>query len=1117
MAIKSGQDDNGLIHVHDLSSSRIALDLTASPWFLQDGEASEILGLDVVSPRSFRPDRGRKPVGVTIPTADRPLTSLIETNVETLIAAQDSFRVQTMEDDPTVNDPARSPLFLFLEASSGSYNTTTGVLTASSSAFDLVERRTGDRAVIFKSDIGPPLTGTHVIVSASASATLTLDAGLSNADESNLGFFYAQGKQVVYVDDYDGNGTSALVKSPDLYDEEGPWDSDIVNGLGVVNSDQKITAPGSFVVSSLASLGNTNDALVLNNIADQTKLDTNFAKVTITYLKKKDFRGFIVSNGRKFWLQQNGVYTLILDLGSDTFKGKVWKGTQIASNRIMLVNPSEPSRILHFHRNSTTAGDESLAGCINPAKPRDKEEVNSFQVKSPSWVMEEIASAGSLEAGDYKVLVRGVNLIDGIASDFVEVASGTVLDATGNPTTATTSRTLTVAASSAIAVTPAANADELETDISNSSFTPPIHSRMTHIEVWRTQKGGSIYQLETRMEIADPIFNEGVFQLGSFMALFGGTDGTDEYTVNRHPIELASENLASFPILTDLERFGNGLPPICQDVVSLNDVTICFGKADDSVSQATLFAKNFRSADMQWLVATKSFQMISPLHSVSAEYRNAASNGYQVDDDDQVVITFGGSVAGNPEGVTEGTFDITGVTGSGIATGITVAETLATVDIGTTNGKVHGYIQRPYNYDYPEIESDEHVWYSRTDRFAPESFPPRILQLSTQGDIFRRAVRVGDSIVVVMDEAVHLLFLNKNTGLLQKETVAQFGAGTPWPNSVVVQGDRVHWATVRGISTLTVLPSVAQTGKRSVLQEDDSFRFAFWFQEALDNDFDLDAGYDSRNGVIHFRRSRSTLQEYQTLVFSLKTQKMTLIDDDTGFRYVRSLFSETSAKPTSQLYSVDAITGAVFQSHNTETAKPYAGFTVQGNLSDFKVKATEILSPKTNVFSSSMVGEIIRFRKTSKVEVTRIILTATGKRLTFAPLTDIKDHVEFLVAPMRVRIRFAALNGEKTTSVKTLEDLSLKLRPGLRGDSGSVTVKSFSQFSDTPTSIDSVSVFADDASGKTSQDRVSSVEAVGTDIEVMLESLDTDNDFELELLEVKVREERSEISDSSEA
>lgn len=1133
MAVKTGQDSNGLRHVHDLSSPGIVLDLTASPWFLQDGEASEILGLDVVPPRSFQPDRGRKPVGVTIPVADRPLTSLIEANTETLVGVQERFQVQVQKNDPTNSNPARNPLFLYVRVAGdagGAYTTASGQVTSGTDSLTNAGNKNGDRIVIFKSDVGSPLNGTHAVISGSvgASNTLSIVAGLTVGNESNVRFFFAKGKQVVYIDDYDGDGTAALVKSPDLYDEEGPWDSDIVNGLGFVNSDQKVTSPGSFVVSSLASLGRENDALVLNNIADQTKFDTagatpDLSKVTVTYLKKKDFRGFIVSNGRKFWLQQNGVYTLVLDLGSDTFKGKVWKGTQIASNRIMLVNPSEPPRILHFHRDSTTAGDESLAGCINPAKPPDKEEVNSTQVKSPSWVMEEVASAGALDAGDYKVLVRGVNLIDGIASNFVEVASGTVLDAAGNPTTATTSRVLTVALNSAIAVCPATNADELETDISNSSFTPPIHSRITHIEVWRTQFRGSIYQLETRMEIADPIFNEGAFELGSLMALFSGTDGTDEYTaLNRYPIELLSANLASFPILTDLERFSNGLPPICQDIVSLNDVTICFGKASDSVSQATLFGKNFRSADMSWVAATTSFTMLVN-HASTPEYRNTSGEGYRVADGDQVVVTQGGSretVVVNYDGISEGTFDITDVLdGTGASARIEIAEILASTDVGVAgdDNPIHGYIQRPYNYDYPEIESDEHVWYSRTDRFAPESFPNRILQLSAQGDIFRRAVRVGDSVVVIMDEAVHLLFLSLTTGLLQKETVAQFGSGTPWPNSVVVEGDRVHWTTVRGISSLTVLPSVAQTGKRTVLQEDTSLRFADWFQEALDDSFDVDAGYDSRNGTIRFRRSRSSLHEYQSLVFSLKTKRMTLLDDDTGFRYVRSLFAEATAETTSRMYSVDSATGAVFQSYNRETAKPYAGFTVRGNLSAFDVTPTKILSPDTNVFSSSMVGEIIRFRKTDETEVSRLILTASTKKLTFASLTDIKDYAEFLVAPMRLRIRFAPLNGAKTTTVKKLEDVSVKLRPGPRGDTGSVTVKTFANFSETAVDTDSVSVFDDNASGKTSQDRVSSVEAAGTDVEVMLESLDTDNDFELELLEVVVREEASEIADSSEA
>jgi hypothetical protein len=982
--------------------------------------------------------------------------------------------------------------------------------------------------------------------------------GGGNATNSFYGHL-VQGKTVYYLDDFDGDGNNALVKSPELYAEEGPWDSETVNAVGSVNEDFHLADAGTFRVDSLKSLANPNDALVFATASETSNLENNLAKVNLTYTKTVDYRGFLVSNGRKFWLQQHGTYVKVLDLGSDSFLGMVWKGAKIATNRIMLTNSSQPPRILHLDRVSTLAGDETFAGCISPEKPEGQEQYEGFHqddvIRQPSWIMEAFdTDSGFLqpktetsEPTRLWAMVRGVNLVDGIASNFVRVTSGTVPDTTQVQTgvsgvdDAVKSLSITHENSEAAVCVQTDSEEGQGVDVGSNfaakgSFTPPIHSRITHIEIWRTQLSGTnvatvpgAFYLESRILIADLEFNEMAFdQNGNRFALIDGNSGVGP-SKNRHPIRLGDSDLLKFPPLSDIEFVSNGLPPICQDVLSLSDVTFCFGKSDSAVSLATLFGINFRFGETGYDGLNDEIDVAES----TGQDLIVGTKGYVQKKGDKLVFVYGGSIVDGalPGPPTNASHDLSEVRqfpeqeyfAGGVASNGSALEAYEDEDlenkvlfsVPTSAGDKNlalMYLKRPYSYEYPKVQDDEELWYSRTDAFGPESFPKRIFRLSSQGDIYRKAVNVGNGILVVMDQGVHFLRLDDNN-LLRKDTVEQFGAGTPWPNSVVVEGTRVHWLTTQGINTVNITPEPNVEGQRAILSRDHSLRFEGWLKETLDEGYSVDAGFDSRNGVIRFRRSKDN--EFQVLALSLRTKRVALFDDDRGFHYVQSSVAESEGKTVFELYSVDATTGAVFQVYNNSEDLPYGGAVIQDNLFDYVIGASSILSVNENVFSSKMVGDVIRFRDSDGDEVSRVILTATEKKLTFATVTDIKFRKVFLIGPVRFRLKPASLSGESGTTVKNIHKVTLKARPGERGE-GEITIKSFADFSEDETSEEIIEAFNDDAPRKTSQDRVASIEAQGNEVEIALESLDTDNDFEIESLEVIVKEEVSEQTDSEE-
>jgi hypothetical protein len=429
-------------------------------------------------------------------------------------------------------------------------------------------------------------------------------------------------------------------------------------------------------------------------------------------------------------------------------------------------------------------------------------------------------------------------------------------------------------------------------------------------------------------------------------------------------------------------------------------------------------------------------------------------------------------------------------------------------------GKIHTYVRRKGTISWPTIGSDEEVWYSRTDKFNPEGFPPRVLQLSRVGDTFRRAVIIGTTVVVVMDQGVHLLY--KDGVDIKTETVSQFGSGTPWPESVITIGNTVYWATPKGVQAVTVFKEPNVDGQRGKLTPLDLLRLSSWFTEAFENDETIDAGFDSFHQTLRFRRKRGD-HNYQTLQFSFLTKLWTLLDCDSGFVYVRSSVAQDTPQQTSRLYSVDALTGGVFLVNNQDGESPYGGLSqdqfVHGRYLRGRGALARLRSLKDGyAFLPTMVGDIIRLFDKDGTEHLRTILSATLSDITFDVVPGLNLD-SFVIGFGQFKTRFAAVAKALGSTRKSLEGLTIRALPGDRGSKDSVIIEVFENFGSESVGKQDMEVFEDLASGKTDANRVTSLEAQGTDLEVSISSLSTGNDFDIEHLEAIIREDQDEFVD----
>jgi hypothetical protein len=462
----------------------------------------------------------------------------------------------------------------------------------------------------------------------------------------------------------------------------------------------------------------------------------------ILYSETYDRRGILVTTGRYFHLLQDGAYAYHLDLGVAAMEGEPWCMTQIAHNRVMLTSNKFAPRILQLNQDadSSATTDVSLAGLIAPVKPPEiesQDEDDSQEVKS--WRMQAVNSKGVLDPGDYRVLVRGVNHEDALESEFVPVYDDSDAD----------NRDITAIQDDAISVY---MEDAAATGGEYDSYAPPLHERMTHIQVWRTLADGATYYLESEIELARLNHNEDTSSTPGIVDVVPGLDPEG------YPIRLSDSEALGLTPITAADLAAGGLPPICKQAVSLQGVTLCFGKADDPNQTATAYSRFLH--------------LLSGDDQGDAFTLTGAFTNYVYADGDLLEVVY--PVARRR---------ITPIDGKTSANEIS----LDAANDGSNPG-THAVIKRPYTIEYPTIDSDEDCWYSRTDKFAPESFPTRTLRISDIGDTFMYAINVQNYVAVIMRNGVHLLYLSGST--LTKDTIANYGEGTPWENSVVTLGNK---------------------------------------------------------------------------------------------------------------------------------------------------------------------------------------------------------------------------------------------------------------------------------------------------------------------------------------
>ncbi|MHC4091110.1 MAG: hypothetical protein ACYSVY_12695, partial [Planctomycetota bacterium] len=73
MAVRRMIEASEVVQVHSLPVASLDLDLSSERWNLREGQASMVLGVDVIRPGGLRPDRGRKSLGVSLPSGNGPV------------------------------------------------------------------------------------------------------------------------------------------------------------------------------------------------------------------------------------------------------------------------------------------------------------------------------------------------------------------------------------------------------------------------------------------------------------------------------------------------------------------------------------------------------------------------------------------------------------------------------------------------------------------------------------------------------------------------------------------------------------------------------------------------------------------------------------------------------------------------------------------------------------------------------------------------------------------------------------------------------------------------------------------------------------------------------------
>lgn len=346
----------------------------------------------------------------------------------------------------------------------------------------------------------------------------------------------------------------------------------------------------------------------------------------ITYRQFFDKRGIWVSDGQSFWLLHNGLYTKYLDLGADSGTlGTEWRGTQISPTLFMFVADNQLPRVIRLDTlpaaeatthavipgaeppargGVTEVGDtEHLAGILPPSTSifQERNAIDFFDFILPfgglvidnemSSSTTGITMANPSRDALYRLKVRVVDGATGAASAFVNcfTKGGTLGVATTRPVdhrfperlflrypSPLTDNLLVV-----LAVPPTAiDAPE--------AHKPLKTGRATHIEFWRTTSVGIDFFRELRKRITwPPTSFDTAEEIPNYSTMVErGADPDNVADDVWGVLGMSDAELLSMPLLTVEQARTGGLPPACRDVISIQAMTVCGGSGTEDVFYA---------------------------------------------------------------------------------------------------------------------------------------------------------------------------------------------------------------------------------------------------------------------------------------------------------------------------------------------------------------------------------------------------------------------------------------------------------------------------------------------------------------------------------------------------
>lgn len=1062
---RSVEKDNIILTDYDLSEAPV-LNLGSPLQRLREGEASIVEDLDILTPSALKTSLRPAPVGVDLPPG---LINAWGVSDAGLIVSRESGVIQ-----PRLLHSFTTP----------TYDTGTGNVTLSgvNTGTPFFDASTEDKLFIRNFgvfDIDPsqgsypagPDTAVHI------GGGLPLPASLSGAIifSPEMEFYFAQNLLS------EAGPSSGLPMS--LLRRSGEWDTSLVGGYVVLGDDLRNYDTAYYTIASIASFARPNDTLRLSGreiamAANDQKY--GFWKFEVIGAKRFSLKGVLSTDGRRLHLTTNMGTTLVHDFGSG-YEGTRWELSRLSFNRFLLVSPTRRPHVLYLD------GRVLPAGLFPPRPDYARISQSTDQRQGVAWLANVATQGtdlgGSLTQGTkLKVMVRLVNLQDAVYSDFVPVLLQHSSDEDGGldavPNEAADNAVFEIpitAGNKGVIISPSSGTDRRTDKL--TGHHPPVETRATHLEVWRTlSASGGVFYLESRILLADPARNERVNDaqdLDAYYAIVnqtnkgvpaGASPGTDEI-LQRLPVSLSDTSLPGLPVLTiSEEESSGGLPPICRRSVSLSGVTLCFGRAgDDRTNPRVIIRKTcFRKG------------RYNPTTGVLDNPGANLNLRHEVRPDSKLVILRGGSTSAPLYSFPLGEYSL--VDDLGLTVGDYHALTLplptGLVPGSNTCDNIVGYLEFTEEVSWPAIETDEDVWYSRTDVFQPENFPPRVLNLSRTGDTFRNAVLVGKYVVVIMDQGVHLLYLSGVT--LVPVEIESNSAGTPWEDSVVVLGKTVFWATPNGVRSLVTSNETNEQGDLAVIAEVFGDRLKSWFRKAYDEGYTVDGGYDPLNQVLRWRRVRG--DDSEAVQICLRTQRVSIAPNDPGdFHVVTDVFGGRN-----RLYSVSRA-GGLFEVFPNDPA------VVTGDTSTHSIGPAAVMGPGL----AHRHGDYILLQPG---DILRKIRTSDMASITFDPV-DPTGLTSFTIGQSRLRIRYAPMRGVKPEATKTVEEITLRAL-----GTGQVTLRLLA--SDGTQGSQDVPL-GDDAGLKPSS-RVSSLVKASPSLEAEISSSD---DLDLDVMLVRLREE----------